>query len=31
MMAAPLFPIPMGVMSAEKAFNDFRAGDAFEL
>lgn len=31
MMAAPLFPIPMGVMSAQKAFNDFRAGDAFDL
>jgi len=31
MMAAPLFPIPMGVMGAEKAFNNFRAGDMFEL
>ena len=31
MMAPPLFPIPMGVMSAEKAFNNFRAGDAFDL
>lgn len=31
MMAPPLFPIPMGVMSAEKVFNDFRAGEAFEL
>jgi len=31
MMDAPLFPIPMGVMGAEKAFNNFRAGDAFDL
>ncbi|MDG2270422.1 MAG: MBL fold metallo-hydrolase [Alphaproteobacteria bacterium] len=31
MMTAPLFPIPMGVMGARKTFNDFRAGDSFEL
>lgn len=31
MMAAPLFPIPMGVMGAEKEFNDFHAGDTFDL
>lgn len=30
-MAAPLFPVPMGVMSAAKTFNDFRAGDTFSL
>jgi len=31
MMAAPLFPVPMGVMGAEKVFNNFHAGDTFEL
>ena len=31
MMTAPLFPAPMGVMGARKAFNDFRGGDSFEL
>lgn len=31
MMAAPLFPIPMGVMASDKTFNDFHAGESFTL
>jgi len=31
MMAAPLFPIPMGVMASDKTFNDFHAGESFDL
>ncbi|MBO6782477.1 MAG: MBL fold metallo-hydrolase [Alphaproteobacteria bacterium] len=31
MMTAPLFPVPMGVMASDKTFNDFKAGDSFEL
>lgn len=31
MMAAPLFPIPMDVMAADKTFNDFRAGETFDV
>ncbi len=31
MMTAPLFPVPMGVMASDKTFNDFRAGESFEL
>lgn len=31
MMVAPLFPIPMDVMAAQKSFNEFRAGDPFTL
>jgi phosphoribosyl 1,2-cyclic phosphodiesterase len=31
MMTDPLFPIPMGVMAADKTFNNFRAGESFTL
>jgi phosphoribosyl 1,2-cyclic phosphodiesterase len=31
MMKAPLFPVSLGSMAARKDFNDFRAGDTFEL
>ena len=31
MMADPLFPIPMDVMAADKSFNDFHAGETFDL
>jgi phosphoribosyl 1,2-cyclic phosphodiesterase len=31
MLQAPLFPIQLGSMAAGKDFNDFRAGDSFEL
>lgn len=31
MMAAPLFPVPLGVMASDKTFNDFHAGDSFTL
>jgi phosphoribosyl 1,2-cyclic phosphodiesterase len=30
-MAAPLFPIPMDVMAADRTFNDFRAGETFDV
>ncbi|MCZ6589019.1 MAG: MBL fold metallo-hydrolase [Alphaproteobacteria bacterium] len=31
MFMAPLFPIPMDVMAADKVFNDFRCGDTLTL
>lgn len=31
MLMAPLFPIPMDVMAADKVFNDFRCGDTLTL
>lgn len=31
MMVDPLFPIPMDVMVAAKSFNDFHAGETFDL
>lgn len=31
MMTDPLFPIPMDVMSADKTFTDFRAGESFDV
>ena len=31
MLMAPLFPIPMDIMAANKVFNDFRCGETFTL
>lgn len=31
MLMAPLFPVPMDIMAADKTFIDFRSGEAFEL
>jgi phosphoribosyl 1,2-cyclic phosphodiesterase len=31
MLMAPLFPIPMDIMAADKIFNDFTCGEAFTL
>ncbi|MBT6404198.1 MAG: MBL fold metallo-hydrolase [Rhodospirillaceae bacterium] len=31
MMVDPLFPIPMDVMAADKSFNDFHAGETFDV
>ncbi len=31
MLMAPLFPIPMDIMAADKVFNDFKCGESFTL